>query len=119
MWVEVTTITELQRARKLAVQAEGRQVGLFWHDARIYAFDNICIHKQRELTGGVILNGRLVCPGHQWAYDLETGWCKERERSQPMFPVRLDEDRVLVDVEPTMVEVHVRDGSAIPSDGGR
>jgi len=99
MWVEVAALDELRRARKLAVEVDGRQVGLFWHEGRAFAFDNVCIHKQRELTSGVILNGRLVCPGHQWAYELDTGWCRERERTQPTFPVLVEDGRVLVDVE--------------------
>lgn len=105
MWVEVTTLAELRKARKLAVNVGERNVGLFWHDGQVFAFENICIHKQRELTGGVILNGRLVCPGHQWAYELETGWCRERERSQPTFAVKVDGDAVLVDVEAQKVQV--------------
>jgi len=44
----------------------------------------------------VILNGRLVCPGHQWAYELGTGYCRERDRCQPVFPVRVEGDIVYV-----------------------
>jgi nitrite reductase (NADH) small subunit len=98
MWVEVAKVADLAKARKLAVQVGDRPIGLFWHDDQPYAFDNVCIHKQRELTGGVILNGRIVCPGHQWAYELGTGWCRERERSQPTFPARVDGDVVLIEV---------------------
>src|SRR5919106_4163345 len=47
---------------------------------------------------GVILNGRIVCPGHQWAYDLTSGYCKERDRYQPTYRVDVVDGRVLVDV---------------------
>jgi nitrite reductase (NADH) small subunit len=100
MWVDVMTADDLAKARKQAVTANGVDLALNWHEGQPYAFLLHCIHKQRELTGGVVLNGRLVCPGHQWAYELDTGWCRERERCQPTYPVRVEGGRVLVDVEP-------------------
>jgi hypothetical protein len=40
---------------------------------------------------------RLVCPGHQWAYELGTGWEAVREQCQPVYDVVLDGDMVFVD----------------------
>lgn len=102
MWVEVGSLDDLQRARKVVVDADGTPVVVLWHDGDAYAFDDRCIHRERELSKGVVLNGRLVCPGHQWAYELGTGWCRERERSQPVHDVRIDDDGVVwVQSEPS------------------
>jgi nitrite reductase (NADH) small subunit len=98
MWTEVTTAAELEKARKLIVDVGDRRVALFWHDGEVYAFDNECIHRQRDIGKGVILNGRVVCPGHQWAFELGTGYCRERDRSQPIYPVRIEDERVLVEI---------------------
>jgi len=100
MWVDVMPAQDLERARKHAVAVNGVEVALIWHEGTPHAFQLHCIHKQRELVDGVVLNGRLVCAGHQWAFDLETGWCRERERCQPTFPVRVADGRVLIDVDP-------------------
>lgn len=97
MWVEVATTGELAKARKLVVDVDGTAVVVVWHEDTAYAFANICIHKGRELVGGVILNGRLVCPGHQWAYELGTGYCRERDRCQPVYAVRVDDGVVYVE----------------------
>lgn len=105
MWVEVGTREELERVRKKVVDAGERQIVVFWHEGAAYALDNVCIHKQRELVRGVILNGRIVCPGHQWAYELGTGYCRERDRCQPTFPVRVDGDVVLVETDPVPADV--------------
>lgn len=99
MWVEAGTVEEIQRARKKVVDAAGTQVVVLWHEGQVYALDNVCIHKARELHKGVILNGRLVCPGHQWAYELGTGYCRERDRHQPVHPVRIEEGVVWVGSE--------------------
>jgi nitrite reductase (NADH) small subunit len=95
MWVEAGPLAELQRARKLVVDTGGAQVLVLWHEGEAYAFDNVCIHRERELSKGVVLNGRLVCPGHQWAFELGSGWCRERERCQPVHEVRIDDDGVV------------------------
>ena len=68
-------------------QAGGRcgrpQVLVLWHGNSVYAFQNICIHQERELVKGVILNNRLICAGHQWAFELGTGWCREPSERSP------------------------------------
>ena len=72
---------------------------VFLHEDHVYALDNICIHKQRELVKGVILNGRIVCPGHQWSFDLETGHEQKMDRYQPCFPAKVEDGTVFVGAE--------------------
>src|SRR5688500_8174151 len=104
MWVSVGQADEITRSRKQVVEADDRQIVVFAHEGEFHALDNICIHKQRELVQGVILNGRIVCPGHQWAYELDTGWCRERERCQPTHAVRIEDGVLYVDTEPKTVD---------------
>ena len=59
---------------------------------------NTCIHQDRKLSDGTLLGARVVCPGHQWAFELSTGHCRERDRCQPTFPARVDGDRVVVEL---------------------
>jgi ketosteroid isomerase-like protein len=47
----------------------------------------------------VILNCKLVCPGHQWAFALDTGWESVKEECQPTHPVRVNGDIIEVCVE--------------------
>jgi nitrite reductase (NADH) small subunit len=97
-WIDVGGVAEVTRRRKLVVEHERTPIVVLAHDGRFYALDNICIHKQRELVKGVILHDRIVCPGHQWAYQLATGWEAKMERCQPTYDVRVNGDRVEVDV---------------------
>lgn len=103
LWVPVATERELRRRRKLLVRAEGRSIALFWVDDRPYALQNVCIHKKRHLSKGTILGQRIVCPGHQWAFDLETGYEKSQDACQPTYAVRLVDDHVFVDPEPRVL----------------
>lgn len=104
MWVEAGPVDEVRRARKTVVDVDGTPVVVVWHEGELYALANTCIHKQRELAKGVVLHGRLVCPGHQWAFDLASGWCRERERCQPTYPVKVEGDVVWVGSEATAEE---------------
>ena len=103
-WVAVGSVADVQRRKRTVVDVGDRQVAVFWHEGEPYALDNICIHRQRELVKGVILNGRIVCPGHQWAYDLRTGYEHTMDRYQPCFPVKVEDGVVFVGGAETMAE---------------
>ena len=92
------------------------------HDSRLHAFQNRCIHKQRELAKGVVLNGKLVCPGHQWAFDarLPAGR-RSKEECQPTIAVRVVDGIVEVDVtvpEPAPASADVDGASVVAVDVG-
>jgi nitrite reductase (NADH) small subunit len=98
-WVDVGDVTDVVKRRKVVVGDGLDAKVVIVHDGCVYALDNICIHKQRELAKGVILGDRIVCPGHQWSFQLATGFEAKMERYQPTYPVRVTDDgRVEVDV---------------------
>jgi len=95
-WIDVESVATLERRRKLAVDVDGRTVALFLVDGEVRALDNTCTHKQRELVKGTILGDRIVCPGHQWAFNLETGYEAKKCEYQPVFDTRVQDGRILV-----------------------
>lgn len=95
-WVKVADMKELTRRRKKMVPVAGEDIALFYDGNSVYALHDVCIHKQRSLSKGTLLGDRVICPGHQWAYDLETGWEAEMERCQPTYPVKIEGDEVHV-----------------------
>ncbi len=99
-WSDVGELAAVVKARRTVIDTPaGEQIVVIAHDDNLYALDNICIHKQRELHKGVVLNGRLVCPGHQWAFDLGCGWEAVKQQCQPSYTVRVtDAERVEVDL---------------------
>lgn len=99
-WVQVAELPQLARRKKLVVSAGGREIALFYVDGEVFALDDVCIHKQRRLSKGLIFQGHVVCPGHQWAFDLKTGWVDEWARCQPVYGVKVEGEAVFVDLEP-------------------
>jgi nitrite reductase (NADH) small subunit len=98
-WIDVGDVAEVTKRKKFVV-GEGLDAKVvIVHAGCVYALDNVCIHKQRELVKGVVLGDRIVCPGHQWTFQLGTGYEAKMERYQPSYPVRVTEDgRVEIDV---------------------
>lgn len=106
-WRSVGTRSEIRRRRKVVVTGGPADVVVWWHEDQPHALANICIHADRELARGNIFGGRVICPGHQWGFDLDTGLCRERERSQPVFRTRIDDDVVWVDVSAPVPETEL------------
>ncbi|MEM6261457.1 MAG: Rieske (2Fe-2S) protein [Bacteroidota bacterium] len=63
-----------------------------------YATDLLCPHMEAPLSRGkVTAEGQIVCPWHQYVFDLKTGACKEVESlTLKTYPVKLEGDEVLV-----------------------
>ena len=98
-WLDVGDVAEVMKRRKFVVTDGEATIVIVAHDGDVFAMDNICIHRQRELVKGVVLRDRLVCPGHQWAFELGTGWEAVKEECQPTYAVRVtDTGRVEVDL---------------------
>ena len=99
-WVPVCLASDLARAGRLVVDVAGTPVLVLWNDGDPLAFHDTCIHKGRSLSEAVVFAGRLVCAGHQWAFDLRSGYCKVRDRYQPVYRVFNDGDNVVVNLSP-------------------
>ncbi|CDO09754.1 Rieske (2Fe-2S) protein [Mycolicibacterium cosmeticum] len=97
MWIAVATTKDLERRRKLRVEVDGLAIALFQAGGRVYALADLCVHQDRSLFKGTLLDGKVICPGHQWQFDLETGYEADQDRCQPSYPVRVQDGTVYVD----------------------
>lgn len=88
-WVATVPFTELRRRRKARVEVRDRAVALFLVGGEVFAFDDTCVHKGRSLSRGVVWQGKIVCPGHQWRFDPETGEAEDRDDCQPVHDVQV------------------------------
>lgn len=102
--VGICTVEELQVAGKRVVEVDRVPILLLWNGGDPVALHDTCIHRARSLSDGVVFSGRLVCAGHQWAFDLHTGYCAARDRYQPVFPLSVRDGTIYVGIPPTSVE---------------
>jgi nitrite reductase (NADH) small subunit len=99
-WVAAATTKDLGRRRKLRVEINGVDIALFEAGGRVYAFADTCVHQERSLVKGTLLHGKVICPGHQWQFDLETGYEEGQDRCQPTYDVRVEADTIYVNPTP-------------------
>jgi nitrite reductase (NADH) small subunit len=99
------------------VGVNGREIGIARWNGAMYAVNNICTHQSGPVCSG-ILSGRLTasspggmdldnttpilaCPWHGWEFDLRSGRAlHDAQHRLRLFPVRVENGRVLVDFGP-------------------
>jgi nitrite reductase (NADH) small subunit len=91
-WYDVATVKDLEARKKKAVEVDGTSIALFYIKGRVYALHDTCIHEQRSLSKGAVLFGKVICPGHQWKFDPESGEADGQDGCQPTYPVRIADD---------------------------
>ena len=95
-WVPAGSVDDVTKKKKVVVPVGDVDVLVLAHDGGFFAFQNLCVHRDRELSKGVILNGKLICPGHQWAFALDSGYESIKELCQPTYDVRVHDGVVEV-----------------------
>lgn len=108
VWVYATEFVALERRKKTQVTVAGETVALFLVGDEVFALQDTCVHKQRSLSKGAVWQGRVICPGHQWAFDPATGWAEEHQCWQPTYDVHVADGKVYIDPDK-----HVRAATSV------
>ena len=117
-WVHVAEMKELARRKRKQVSVAGCPIALFLVDGEVFALDDICIHQERSLSKGTLLNGQVICPGHQWKFDPRTGQPEDQDGCQATYAVQVTEEgAVLVAPEPVTPRVSTSNPSATSNAG--
>lgn len=98
-WHPVASVSDLRARKKKAVDVAGTTVALFYVNDKVYALNDTCIHEQRQLSKGALLFGKVICPGHQWKFDPETGEPEGQEGCQPTYAVKVEDGTIHVSLE--------------------
>ena len=96
----VAGVKEIPEGRGLRVRVGQQEIGLFRVDGEIYALDNACPHAGFPLSEGVVQEGIVTCPLHQWQFDVRTGCPPGHDSGWPIerFPVSVVKDEVWVEL---------------------
>ena len=117
-WVHVAEMNELARRKRKQVSVAGCPIALFLVEGEVYALDDVCIHQERSIAKGTLLNGQVICPGHQWKFDPRTGRPEDQDGCLATYAVQVTEEgAVLVAPEPMTPRVPTSNPSATTSAG--
>ena len=72
-FVKVASLSELAPGSAKAVEVKGKAIALFNVQGTIYATDNTCLHQGGPLGEGELMGEVVICPWHQWEYNVRTG----------------------------------------------
>ncbi len=72
-FVKVASLSELAPGSAKAVEVKGKAIALFNVQGTIFAIDNTCLHQGGPLGEGELMGEVVICPWHQWEYNVRTG----------------------------------------------
>ena len=103
-WIDIGHIDDVPLRGARLVKTHVGCVAVFRTDAaEVYAASNTCPHKQGPLVEGIVHGQSVTCPLHNWVFDLNTGQAQGADEGQiATYPVRLEADRILLDVTDLM-----------------
>lgn len=92
-------ISDLLSKRGIPVQCGRQEVALFLINGQVVAVSNYCPHQHFSKLHESPLEGTVItCPMHGWSYDLATGKAVTGSGMLRMFPARVANGFVFVDV---------------------
>ena len=99
-WTPITKTENIPPFEGRSVHVAGRELAIFNLGDRFATIENECPHKGGPLCDGIVSGTTVVCPLHNWGFDLHTGLAVRA--SLPVcvmtFPTRVESGIVLVDV---------------------
>jgi nitrite reductase/ring-hydroxylating ferredoxin subunit len=95
--IAVAKTSEISPGCGKVCEANGKKVAVFNLDGSFYAIDNLCIHKGGPLGEGAIEGDVVVCPWHNWRYNIKTGVSPVNPAAKvKTYGVKVENDQVKV-----------------------
>ena len=109
---------DLEIGKSAIIEVGDKEIALFNYKGNFYAIDNTCPHRGAPLGEGRIEEGILICPGHEWRFELKSGWCPQNpELSTEVYPIKVHDEKIYVRLEKPKVEgVAGSAANSLPSD---
>ena len=93
-YVPVCAVDEVGAPLPKRVELDGRGVLLCRDGGEYYAVSDICPHENKSMKFGVVFNGEITCPHHQYRFKLEDGRCNRRCAPLQTFQVEVYADQI-------------------------
>jgi nitrite reductase/ring-hydroxylating ferredoxin subunit len=101
-YLDVAAVSEIAEGTMKGVDVEGERVLVAQIEGKWCAIGGICTHQVAYLEDGVLEPGRVLCPRHGAAFDLNTGepLSAPADMPVPVYDVCLVAGRILVSRQP-------------------
>lgn len=97
----ICRVDELDVGEALRIDKGAEPVALFNIDGEFFALQDTCTHGNWSLADGYVEGGRVECSLHMAQFCVRTGKACAPPATVPakVFPVRVDDGQVFVDLE--------------------
>jgi len=96
---------DLEIGKSAIIEVGDKEIALFNYKGNFYAIDNTCPHRGSPLGEGRVEEGILICPNHEWRFELKSGWCPQNpELSTEVYPIKVSDEKIYVRLEKPKVE---------------
>ena len=86
---------DLEIGKSAIIEVGDKEIALFNYKGNFYAIDNTCPHRGAQLGEGRIEEGILICPNHEWRFELKSGWCPQNpELSTEVYPIKVNDEKI-------------------------
>ncbi len=91
---------ELEEDKMKLVRIEGTPVLFIKHNGKIHVIDDRCPHMGCAFSGGTLDGNVIVCPCHDWRFNLESGEYEEApDYVLVTFPFKVESGKIWVKLE--------------------
>ncbi len=95
-WIDVGCLDDIPRRGARCVQTGATTIALFrTSDDRVFALEDRCPHQGGPLSQGIVHDGCVTCPLHNWVISLESGVARGADDGATRaYACRLDGERI-------------------------
>ena len=99
-WVAVGSIDDIPLRGARCVKNGAMTIAMFRTATNeIYALEDKCPHKNGPLSQGIVHDGCVTCPLHNWVISLSTGRAQGADEGATLaFPVKIEAGRIYLDL---------------------
>jgi len=100
-WIDIGETSDVPRRGARCVKKGDTTIAVFrTQDDNFFALEDKCPHKNGPLSNGIVHDGCVTCPLHNWVISLKTGSAQGADEGETKtFPVKVEGERLLIDLE--------------------
>ena len=106
-WIDVGALDDIPRRGARVVKTRRGDVAVFRTAAdTIFAVDDCCPHRGGPLSQGIVHDGAVTCPLHNWVIDLASGRAQGADEGcVHTIPCKVQSGRVFLALAATLGEI--------------
>ncbi|MEM8750940.1 MAG: nitrite reductase small subunit NirD [Pseudomonadota bacterium] len=100
-WVAIGNISDIPELGSRRVMAGKKTIAVFrTGPSEVFAIEDSCPHKGGPLSQGIVHDGCVTCPLHNWVISLSTGEAQGADEGRAKtYPTMLDGETILLDAQ--------------------